>query len=104
MVDQTDKIGIRDEKESFRGAAPLANKFRIHDTGSNIRLSFMEGSADGELVEFRAAVSLSHSDFLDLVTILTAAAGNLEKQRHPSRSMFPGGAEPPFGRRQNPLG
>lgn len=81
MVDINDKVGVRDDRESFRGAAQLVNKFRIHNSGSNVRLSFLEESADGAIVSFRTAVTLSHSDFLDLVKIVNMIGEDLGKDQ-----------------------
>lgn len=60
---------IRDDRVSFSGAASLANKFCVHNTGSSILLSFLEQSADGYVVEFRSAAALSYSDYLDLPVV-----------------------------------
>lgn len=75
----TSESAGRDDRESFRGPAPLANKFRVHNTGNNIRLSFLEESTDGRVVEFRAAVALSHEDFHHLVSIVNLTADSLNK-------------------------
>lgn len=74
-------IGVSGEERNvpFDGPALLANKFYI-TVGPTVRIAFAEQGSPDAIPNFRTAVSLAHSDAIQLADLLKDLLKDIEEQ------------------------